>query len=235
MGFFDDVKEDQTLQIQVLCVAFFLIAFPSYFMIKASATENPTGMGGVGSYTVTADFSYIDFASGEEPIQDGSPFTLDLNTDLLDDVDGKNIVGVLVTMSYGEDEADGSGFNCIPGAPQAAADTITGMASHLNYSNSADGQNQGGSGSHDVSTVWYNSSVIGDKIEGLSESQINDELSKGIGLGDYSIEISVASNAGSNIAGCQNSDSGETVTYTVQLIVLDYSISSYVELDGIDA
>ena len=65
MGFFDDVKEDQTLQIQVLCVAFFLIAFPSYFMIKASATENPTGMGGVGSYTVTADFSYIDFASGD--------------------------------------------------------------------------------------------------------------------------------------------------------------------------
>ena len=78
MGFFDDVKEDQTLQIQVLCVAFFLIAFPSYFMIKASATENPTGMGGVGSYTVTADFSYIDFASGEEPIQDGTPFTLNL-------------------------------------------------------------------------------------------------------------------------------------------------------------
>ena len=101
MGFFDDVKEDQTLQIQVLCVAFFLIAFPSYFMIKASATENPTGMGGVGSYTVTADFTYIDFASGEEPIQDGTPFTLDLNTDLLDDVDGKNIVGVLVSMSYG--------------------------------------------------------------------------------------------------------------------------------------
>ena len=235
MGFFDDVKEDQTLQIQVLCVAFFLIAFPSYFMIKASATENPTGMGGVGSYTVTADFSYIDFASGEEPIQDGTPFTLDLNTDLLDDVDGKNIVGVLVTMSYEEDEADGTTPFICAAPSQPAPDTISGMASHLNYSNSAEGQNQGGSGSHDVSTVWYNSSVIGDKIEGLSESQINDELSKGIGLGDYSIEISVASNAGSNIAGCENSDSGETVTYTVQLIVLDYSISSYVELDGIDA
>jgi len=232
MGFFDDVKEDQTLQIQVLCVAFFLIAFPTYFMIKASATENPTGMGGVGSYTVTADFTYIDFASGEEPIQDGSPFTLDLNTDSVDAA-GKNIVGVLVTMSYGEDEVDGNGLTCLAGAPQAAPDTISGMASHLNYSNSADGQNQGGSGSHDVSTVWYNSSVIGDKIEGLSESQINDELSKGIGLGDYSIEISVASNAGSNIAGCQNSDTGETVTYTVQLIVLDYSITSYVEVEDI--
>ena len=234
MGFFDDVKEDQTLQIQVLCVAFFLIAFPSYFMIKASATENPTGMGGVGSYTVTADFTYIDFASGEEPIQDGAPFTLDLNTDSVDAA-GKNIVGVLVTMSYGEDETDGNGPGCGFGVapPQKAPDSVSGMASHLNYSNSAEGQNQGGSGSHEVSTEWYNSSVIGDKIEGLSESQINDELSKGIGLGDYSIEISVASNAGSR-PGCQNSDSGETVTYTVQLIVLDYTIKSYVDVDDID-
>ena len=236
MGFFDDVKEDQTLQIQVLCVAFFLIAFPSYFMIKASATENPTGMGGVGSYTVTADFSYIDFASGEEPIQDGTPFTLDLNTDMLDDVDGKNIVGVLVSMSYGEDETGANGIQCNgPNSGQNAPDTISGMATHLNYSGSADGQNQGGSGSHDVSAVWYNSSVIGDKVEGLSESQINNELSKGIGLGDYSIEISVDANAGSGILGCDRSDTGESVTYTVQLIVLDYSISSYVELDGIDA
>ena len=234
MGFVDDVKEDQTLQIQVLCVAFFLIAFPSYFMLKASATENPTGMGGVGSYTVTADFTYIDFASGEEPIQDGTPFTLDLNTDLLDDVDGKNIVGVLVSMSYAEDEADGNNpLLCTP-PPAKASDTISGMASHLNYSNTAEGQNQGGSGSHDVTTVWYNSSVIGDKIEGLSESQIIDELdSKGAGMGDYNIEISVQANS-QNSAGCTRSDTGETVTYTVQLIVLDYTIKSFVDVDDID-
>jgi len=234
MGFVDDVKEDQTLQIQVLCVAFFLIAFPSYFMIKASATENPTGMGGVGSYTVTADFTYIDFASGEEPIQDGSPFTLDLNTDSVDAA-GKNIVGVLVTMTYGEDETDGNGPGCGFGVapPQKAPDSVSGMASHLNYSNSAEGQNQGGSGSHEVSTVWYNSTVIGDKIEGLSEEQIHNELSKEIGLGDYSIEISVNADAGSR-PGCENTDSGETVNYTIQLIVLDYSISSYVDLDDID-
>ena len=49
--------------------------------LPAASTDDPSGMGGVGSYTVTADFTYIDFASGEEPIQDGSPFTLDLNTD----------------------------------------------------------------------------------------------------------------------------------------------------------
>mgnify|MGYP003315896230 CR=1 FL=1 len=125
MGFLDDVKEDQTLQIQVLCVAFFLIAFPSYFMLKASATENPTGMGGVGTYTVTAEFTEIDFASGEELIQDGTPFTLDLNTDSVDAA-GKNIVGVLVTMSYGEDETDGNGPGCGFGVapPQKAGATV---------------------------------------------------------------------------------------------------------------
>ena len=98
MGFVDDVKEDQTLQIQVLCVAFFLIAFPSYFMLKASATENPTGMGGVGTYTVTAEFTEIDFASGEADVQDGTPFTLDLNTDSVDAA-GKNIASWLMSRS----------------------------------------------------------------------------------------------------------------------------------------
>ena len=234
MGFIDDVKEDQTLQIQVICVALFMIAFPSYFFIKAAATDDPSGMGGVGTYTVTADFSEIEFASGEELIQDGTPFTLALNTDSVDAA-GKNIVGVLITMSYGEDEADGNGVGCGLGTvpPQPAPDTISGMASHLNYSNSAEGQNQGGSGSHEVSTVWYNSSVIGEKIEGLSESQIVDGLdSKGAGMGDYDIEISVTANAGSR-PGCQNSDSGETVTYTVQLIVLDYEITPYIEIEDI--
>ncbi len=233
MGFIDDIKEDQKMQIQALCIVFFLLAFPSYFFLKAAATDDPSGMGGVGTYTVTPDFSEIEFASGEEMIQDGTPLTLELNTDSVDAA-GKNIVGVLVTMTYGEDETGADGFQCNgPNSGQNAPDTISGMASHLNYTNSSEGQNQGGSGSHEVSTVWYNSSVIGDKIEGLSESQINDELSKGIGLGDYSIEISVDANAGSGIVGCDRSDTGETVTYTVKLIVLDYEITPYIEIEDI--
>ena len=234
MGFLDDVKEDQKLQVQVLCVAFFLLAFPSYFFLKAAATDDPAGMGGVGTYTVTGEFSYIDIASGDADVQDGTPFTLALNTDSVDAA-GKNIVGVLVTMSYGEDESEDSldpfGAGCATGG--LSPDTITGTASHLNYTNSADGQNQGGSGSHEVSTVWYNSSVIGDKIEGLSESQIIDELdSKGAGMGDYSIEISVAAQDGST-ATCNREDTGENVTYTAQLIVLDYEITPYIEIEDI--
>ena len=236
MGFLDDVKEDQKLQIQVLCVTFFLLAFPTYFFLKAAATDDPAGMGGVGTYTVTGEFSYIDLASGDADVQDGTPFTLDLNTmDLSSEDKAKNIVGVLVSMSYQEDEEGAGGPQCNgPNSPQNAPDTITGTATHLEFTNTGDGQNQGGSGSHDVTTEWYNSSMIGTEVEGLSESEISDQLdSKGAGLGDYSVEISVSSNQGSSNFGCQNSDSGETVSYTVQLIVLDYEITPYIEIEDI--
>lgn len=235
MGFVDDIKEDQKMQIQALCVVFFLLAFPSYFFLKAAATDDPAGMGGVGTYSVNGEFSYIDFDSGEETIADGTPFVLDLNTDALSSEDqGKNIVGVLVSMSYGEDEEGAGGLQCNgPNSPQNAPDTISGTATHLEFTNTGDGQNQGGSGSHDVTTEWYNSSMIGIEVEGLSESEIADQLdSKGAGLGDYSVEISVSSNQGSSF-GCQNSDSGETVSYTIQLIVLDYAITPYIEIEDI--
>ncbi|RAH09329.1 MAG: hypothetical protein CMA18_007040 [Methanobacteriota archaeon] len=232
MGFLDDVKEDQKLQVQVLCVAFFLLAFPSYFFLKAAATDDPSGMGGVGTYTVTGDLSYIDLASNSQDIADGETFTLDLNTmDLSSEDKAKNIVGVLVSMSYSENEQSSAG--CVGGD---AADTITGSVAHLEYSNSADGQNSGGSGAHDVSTEWYNSSVIGEKIDGFSESEIIEQLdSNGAGLGDYTVEITVDANQGGNTPPvlCQRSDDGENVTYTVQLIVLDYEITPYIEIEDI--
>jgi hypothetical protein len=234
MGFLDDVKENQTLQIQVLCVAFFLLAFPSYFFLKAAATDDPAGMGGVGTYSVTGEFSYIDFDSGEETIADGTPFVLNLNTDALGSEDqGKNIIGVLVSMSYQEDETQQGalGSPCVTGG--YSPDTVTGTASHLEFTNSADGQNQGGNGAHDVTTEWFNSSMIGTEVEGLSESEITEQLdSNGAGMGDYTIEISVQANS-QNSPGCTRSDTGETVTYTVQLIVLDYAITPYIEIEDI--
>ena len=234
MGFIDDIKEDQKMQIQAVCIVFFLLAFPSYFFLKAAATDDPSGMGGVGTYSVTGEFSYIDFDSGEETIADGTPFVLELNTDALSSEDqGKNIVGVLVSMSYSEDETEQGTLvaPCVTGG--LSPDTITGTATHLEFTNSADGQNQGGSGSHDVTTEWFNSSMIGTEVEGLSESEIAEQLnSMGAGLGDYTIEISVQANS-QNSAGCTRSDTGETVTYTVQLIVLDYEITPYIEIEDL--
>jgi len=233
MGFLDDVKEDQKLQIQVLCVTFFLLAFPTYFFLKAAATDDPSGMGGVGTYTVTGEFSYIDFDNGGEYIADGDTLEITLNTDALSSEDmGKNIVGVLVTMTYDEDE-EATGASCIIGGGQDAPDTITGMAAHAEFTNTAEGQN-GGSSSHSVTTEWYNSTMIDSEVSGLSESEIAEQLdSNGAGLGDYTIEISVSAQAGNTAPGCQRTDNGEDVSYTVQLIVLDYSITPYVEIEDI--
>ena len=235
MGFIDDFKVDQELQVKTLCVAFFLVIFPLYFFSVAAGTDSPEGMGGVGSYEVSGEITYIDFDEGGEYIADGTSLTIDLNTDSLSDMEQEmNIVGVLVSMTYDEDEQARPGPLCLS---QTAPDTITGTASHLNFSNSADGQNGGGNGAHDVTTEWYNSSMIGSVVEGLSESSITDQLdAKGAGLGDYSIQIGVTAQADSctNPLGGQNEDNGEDVSYTIQLIVLDYSITPYIDVDDID-
>tara|TARA_B100000459_G_scaffold147165_1_gene115552 strand:+ start:913 stop:1617 length:705 start_codon:yes stop_codon:yes gene_type:complete len=234
MGFIDDFKVDQELQIKTLCVAFFLVIFPLYFFSVAAGTDSPEGMGGVGSYEVSGEITYINFEEGGEYIADGTSLTIDLNTDSLSDMEQEmNIVGVLVSMTYDEDEEARNGLQCLS---QTAPDTITGSASHLNFTNSADGQNGGGSGAHDVTTEWYNSSMIDTVVEGLSESSITDQLdAKGAGLGDYSIEISVsaAGDSCTNPLGGQNEDNGEDVSYTIQLIVLDYSIVPFVEIENI--
>ena len=236
MGFIDDFKVDQELQIKTLCVAFFLVIFPLYFFSVAAGTDSPAGMGGVGKYSVSGEITYIDFDEGGEYIADGTSLTIDLNTDSLSDMEQEmNIVGVLVSMTYGEDETSANGPFCNgPNSGQNSADTITGAANHLNFTNSADGQNGGGSTGHDAITEWYNSSLIGADVEGLSESTIVDQLdAKGAGLGDYSIEISVTAEAGSGAIGCDRTDNGEDVSYTIQLIVLDYTIVPFVDIENI--
>ena len=78
--------------------------------------------------------------------------------------------------------------------------------------------------------------MIGNEAEGLSESSITDQLdAKGAGLGDYTIEIGVTAQADSctNPLGGQNEDNGEDVSYTIQLIVLDYTIVPFVEIENV--
>ena len=233
MGFIDDIKVDRDLQIQTACVAFFLLIFPLYFFSVAAGTDSPAGMGGVGKYSVSGELTYIDFDEGGEYIADGTSLTIDLNTDSLTDMEQEmNIVGVLVSMTYGEDEQP-RGIPCGSGT---AADTVSGTATHLNFSNNADGQNGGGNGGHDVTTEWYNSSMIDSDIEGLSESEITNQLNaKGAGLGDYMVEISVSAQGDSCTLPAQqdNEDNGEDVSYTIQLIVLDYTIVPFVEIENV--
>ena len=226
----EDLKTNRDAQITVGSILFFLLAFPLYFGMAAGNADGSLG-GGVADYQVNGEISYVLLESGSEPIADGDPWSDTFNTDAVNNADELNIVGVRISMSYGEDETV-SGFAC---TGSAAPDTITGTASHLEFTGSADGQNNGGSGSHEAMAIWYNESMVGTVVSGLSMSEIEAQIdSMGAGLGDHSVSISVAAQAGNEpLPQCSRSDGGETVDYTVELMVLDYTIAPFIDTSDI--
>ena len=226
----DDLMENSDAQIMVGSILFFLLAFPLYFGMAASGADGSLG-GGVADYQVNGEITYVMLDSGTEAIADGDTWSMTYNTDAITDADELNIVGVRISMSYGEDESP-SGFGCIG---SAAADTVTGTASHLDFNGTADGQNNGGSGAHEAMAIWYNESMVGTVVSGLSMSEIEAQIdSMGAGLGDHSVSISVDAQAGNEPSpACSRTDGGETVDYTVELMVLDYTIAPFIDTSDI--
>ncbi len=101
----DDLKTDRDTQITAICIGFFLLVFPAYFSFAASGVDGAAGMGGVRDYEVSGELTYVELASGGEYIADGTTYNIEnLHTDAIDGADDMNIVGVRLTMSYGEDE-----------------------------------------------------------------------------------------------------------------------------------
>ena len=218
----EDLKTNRDAQITVGSILFFVLAFPIYFGIAAGNADTDFA-GAAGDYQVSGELTYVMLDSGSESIADGDTWSMTYNTDAVNDADELNIVGVRISMTYDEDETS---QNCGGGD---GADTITGTASHLTFNASADGQNNGGNGAHDVSAIWYNESMLGTNVSGLSLNEIKAQLdSMGAGLGDHTVSISVDAETGAQTPPiiCQRSDGGETVDYTVELIVLDYSIEA---------
>ena len=219
----DDLKTNRDAQITVGSIVFFLLAFPIYFGMAAADADGSLG-GGVADYQVNGEITYVLLDSGTESIADGETWPMTYNTDGVNNAEDLNIVGVRISMSYGEDET--SSAACTGGD---GADTITGTASHLEFTGSADGQNNGGSGSHEAMAVWYNESMVGSVVSGLSMDEIKAQIdSMGAGLGDHAVSISVDAQAGGG-PGCAHDDGGETVDYTVELMVLDYTIAPYLD------
>ena len=228
----EDLKTNRDAQITVGSIVFFLLAFPIYFGYAASTATGSLG-GGVADYQVNGEITYVSLGSGTQNIADGETWPMTYNTDAVSGADDLNIVGVRISMSYGEDETS-SGLGCAaPGSGNPAADTITGTASHLEFTGSADGQNNGGSGSHEAMATWYNESMVGAVVSGLSMDEIKAQIdSMGAGLGDHSVSISVDAQAGGG-PGCAHDDGGETVDYTVELMVLEYTIAPYIDTSDI--
>ena len=195
----------------------------------AFAPDNSESQGVAGTYNVTANFETIVLDSGGEYIADGETFVLNLSTDSLSGADAMNIVGAKIVMTYSEDESDNGFLTCATGAGDTQPDTITGMLMHSGFNGSADGQNQDGApASHETLVEWYDASMIGN-VSNVTKGDIMAGLdSNGAGLGDYSIEISVDVSMGGG-AGCQHTDNGENVDYSIELLILDYTITEVKE------
>ena len=232
----DEFKRDRDKQILAFGIVFFLLAFPLYFNFVADG-ESSSASGGMGLYEVGGEVTFVELDSGMEYVASGETWTIDdLSTDSVDGASDMNIVGVLVTLSYGEDETT-TGF-CAPGPGQGqdAADTIGGTVMHGPHNASASGNNDDAPASHTVESIWYNDSMVGEIVL-LSESEIVEQIdANGAGLGAYSLDITVDAEAGNTPppGACNREDNGEEVSYTIELIVYDYIIVPFIELDDIE-
>ncbi len=222
--FGENLKSDRDTQITVGLIVIFMLLFPAYFAYAANNVSSGGAFGSVGDYKVSGEYTFIELDSATEGIADGDTLTLELHSDAVQSqIAGKNLVAVIVNMTYDEDETGGNNpLGCnVPGNNNNAPDTISATVSRGNNTASGSGQNPG---THEVTAEWYDSSIIGTVVSELSESQIMDKLEGGeTGIGNYTIDISVAAESGGG-PGCNHNDGGEEVTYTVSLVLLDYTI-----------
>jgi hypothetical protein len=224
--FTENLKSDRDTQITVALIVFFMLAFPVYFNFASNNASSGGALGTVGNYKVSGEYTFIELDSGTEGIADGDTLTLELHSDAVQSqIADKNLVAVIVNMTYDEDEeANGPLLACAgPQGGSDAPDTITATVSRGNNTASGSGQNPGG---HFITAEWHDSSIIDTVVTGLSESEIMDMLEGGeTGIGNYTIEISVAAEAGNTLnPTCSRNDGGEEVNYTVSLVLLDYNI-----------
>ena len=220
-----DLPDFKTIGIGALVIlAPVTVVEASYIFAGPDSLESDGGPS--GDWFVEASFGSEQLADGIDYVNDGQTLTVEMHTDAIDDSEDLNIVGVRVTLTYSEDETS-SGLGCnAPGASNPDPDTITGTVVHNEHNTSASGQNSGtGVSSHIVEVEWFNASMIGN-VSGVSKSDINNGLDVGdAGLGVYTLDVTVVVDSGGGL-GCSHTDDGEEVEYLVELITLDYSITS---------
>ena len=220
-----DLPDFKTIGIGALVIlAPVTVVEASYIFAGPDSLESDGGPS--GDWLVEVSFGSEQLADGIDYVNDGQTLTVEMHTDAIDDAEDLNIVGVRVTLTYSEDETS-SGLGCnAPGASNPDPDTITGTVVHNEHNTSASGQNSGTTvSSHIVEIEWFNASMIGN-VSGVSKSDINNGLDVGdAGLGVYTLDVTVVVDSGGGL-GCSHTDDGEEVEYLVELITLDYSITS---------
>ena len=222
MAFMDDLKTDQRTQILVAGIVFFAIAFPVYFNYAASNVDEVQLSGPVGNYSVEGAYSYHQIASGSQYVNDGSTEDIMANSDAaMDDLKGKNLVGVRATLTFTDDETQSGGPLCAT-APGPQDDDVSGG---MDYNGLVEPSTQVSSG-ESVNLEWHNSSLVGTTVSNMSEADIEMQLDgMGLGEGEHMLSISVSVNTGGN-GICPSSDDGEEVAYVIELISLEYTITA---------
>ena len=220
MSFIDDLKTDQRTQILIGGIVFFAIAFPVYFSIAADGVEPFSADGPIGTYEVSGEYSYHVIASDSQYIDDGSTIEIIANSDAAgDEIKGKNLVGVRATLTYTDDETGGS-LTCTN--YQTADDQVS---ASLEYPEMIPTNGQVLSG-ESIAVEWHVSDIIGTTVSNMSESGIEMLLDgDGWGEGEHYLDISVTVVEGSGTGNCQTSDDGEEVSWVIELISLEYTIT----------
>ena len=175
-----------------------------------------------GTYVVESQLTLIEIEAKSDYYQDGVNMSWSIesspSSDAIEDAGG-NVVGVLFSLSYGEDES--SGGPVCTGGEANQPDTITGSVTKGEWTLSDAGENPG---SHDVNLTWYNQSLLSGVIEGVTKSEIEAQLAFGEeALGRYELSLTVDAEAFNNVL-CSNNDDGEEVATVVSLLVLDFTV-----------
>ena len=87
----EDLKTNRDTQITVVCIAFFLLAFPLYFSFAASGVSSMAGTRGVGDYQINGNLSYVQVLDGIEYIEDGGTYMEEFNIDSVDGAEDMNL------------------------------------------------------------------------------------------------------------------------------------------------
>ena len=176
--------------------------------------------GKIGTYTVNGTYSFHEIAVGSEFIEDGESTPIDANSDeSVDSLDGLNIVGVLITINHQDDETV-SGPGCAFADPPQD-DTVDATIGHSSLSAS-----DSSTSAFDFRLDWHNSTLIDTTVSNMTKSEIEAMLDGGgLGLGEYELVLGVTvQNGGGNL--CTSDDSGQDVDYKIELVSLDYTITT---------
>ena len=147
-----------------------------------------------GTYVVESTMTTVEVEAKSAYYEDGQTVSWTVESSTVADAieaNGGNVVGVVLSMNYGEDES--SGGPVCTGGEANAPDTITGSSTKGEWNLSVSGENPG---SHDVNLTWHNQSLLSGVIEGMTKSEIESQLAFGEeALGTYDVSLSVDAEA----------------------------------------